>query len=163
MARLRRRWRMLKWAGTVLSLLSMIAWAGSFLAIIAYRGPSRLSDVITLAVAVPPIYSGTGLVLTDGQLVWGFMLFQDVAPGWHITRRPTDMSSSTFWGNDYLIVPLWLPLVLVAAPTAFLWWRDRRRIPPGHCRKCGYDLTGNVSGVCPECGEKAVTPSPPEG
>ena len=22
-----------------------------------------------------------------------------------------------------------------------------------HCRKCGYDLTGNVSGVCPECGE----------
>lgn len=22
----------------------------------------------------------------------------------------------------------------------------------GHCQKCGYDLTGNVSGVCPECG-----------
>ena len=22
-----------------------------------------------------------------------------------------------------------------------------------HCVKCGYDLTGNVSGVCPECGE----------
>ncbi|UCG17088.1 MAG: hypothetical protein JSV19_03465 [Phycisphaerales bacterium] len=21
------------------------------------------------------------------------------------------------------------------------------------CRRCGYDLTGNVSGVCPECGE----------
>lgn len=26
---------------------------------------------------------------------------------------------------------------------------------PGHCRRCGYDLTGNVSGVCPECGTKA--------
>ncbi|HNO78368.1 MAG TPA: hypothetical protein PKN33_09945 [Phycisphaerae bacterium] len=22
------------------------------------------------------------------------------------------------------------------------------------CRQCGYDLTGNVSGVCPECGTK---------
>jgi hypothetical protein len=21
-----------------------------------------------------------------------------------------------------------------------------------HCRRCGYDLTGNVSGACPECG-----------
>jgi len=23
----------------------------------------------------------------------------------------------------------------------------------GSCRDCGYNLTGNVSGVCPECGE----------
>lgn len=23
---------------------------------------------------------------------------------------------------------------------------------PGHCSYCGYDLTGNVSGRCPECG-----------
>ena len=28
----------------------------------------------------------------------------------------------------------------------------RHRYPPGHCQSCGYDLTGNVSGVCPECG-----------
>jgi hypothetical protein len=26
------------------------------------------------------------------------------------------------------------------------------RVPWGCCRHCGYDLTGNVSGVCPECG-----------
>jgi hypothetical protein len=24
--------------------------------------------------------------------------------------------------------------------------------PPGRWRSCGYDLTGNVSGRCPECG-----------
>jgi hypothetical protein len=23
---------------------------------------------------------------------------------------------------------------------------------PGHCHKCDYDLTGNTSGRCPECG-----------
>ena len=33
------------------------------------------------------------------------------------------------------------------------WWRDLRRPPPTHlCRACAYDLTGNVSGICPECG-----------
>src|SRR5262249_37714200 len=34
---------------------------------------------------------------------------------------------------------------------AFIVWRLDRRPPPGHCN-CGYDLTGNVSGRCPECG-----------
>ena len=33
-------------------------------------------------------------------------------------------------------------------------WMDHRRerpVPPGHCRQCGYDLTGNTSGRCAEC------------
>ncbi len=32
--------------------------------------------------------------------------------------------------------------------------RRARRLADGHCGYCGYDLTGNVSGVCPECGER---------
>ncbi len=51
-------------------------------------------------------------------------------------------------------MPLWLPLRVIAIPTAWLFHRDRKRIQPGHCQMCGYDLTGNVSGVCPECGTK---------
>ena len=31
--------------------------------------------------------------------------------------------------------------------------RRRRRIAGGLCGACGYDLRGNVSGVCPECGK----------
>ena len=50
-------------------------------------------------------------------------------------------------------LPLWLPFLIVAFPTAILWRRERW-IPAGHCRECGYNLTGNVSGVCPECGKK---------
>jgi hypothetical protein len=31
----------------------------------------------------------------------------------------------------------------------------RRRLQ-GRCVRCDYDLTGNVSGVCPECGERVA-------
>jgi GPH family glycoside/pentoside/hexuronide:cation symporter len=34
---------------------------------------------------------------------------------------------------------------------------------PRLCDACGFDLAGNVSGVCPECGEPVTaTPSPPD-
>lgn len=29
----------------------------------------------------------------------------------------------------------------------------RKRPRPGHCVGCGYNLFGNVSGICPECGQ----------
>jgi len=50
-------------------------------------------------------------------------------------------------------IPLWIPFCVVFPPTAFLLWRDRG-FRKGCCQHCGYDLTGNVSGICPECGER---------
>lgn len=39
-------------------------------------------------------------------------------------------------------------------------WEHRRRRPAerrarGQCARCGYDLRGSESGVCPECGKRA--------
>ena len=47
--------------------------------------------------------------------------------------------------------PLWVPLLLTALPTAYLFWLDRRA-KPSQCAKCRYDLRGLDGGVCPECG-----------
>lgn len=43
-----------------------------------------------------------------------------------------------------------LALIRGAVRSRRRWRRRRRRL----CVKCAYNLTGNVSGVCPECGMK---------
>jgi hypothetical protein len=65
------------------------------------------------------------------------------------------------WGTRTWIM---VPFRALAAVTLILpvtWGiRTARRQPRnGACKACGYNLTGNVSGVCPECG----TPTPPGG
>lgn len=51
-----------------------------------------------------------------------------------------------------LLIPLWPMLVIGGAITFLLWRRGRGIILADCCRDCGYNLTGNVSGRCPECG-----------
>jgi hypothetical protein len=58
-----------------------------------------------------------------------------------------------------VLLPQWAVLLATAVLPAWTFalrtgrrtrrWR-RRRV--GSCPSCGYDLTGNASGVCPECG-----------
>ncbi len=49
------------------------------------------------------------------------------------------------------LIPMWCIAPCVLIPTFLIWRKDR--IPEGHCQNCGYNLTGNVSGKCPECGQ----------
>ena len=79
-------------------------------------------------------------------------------PGWMLrghkpspSWRPYVVQSPA---SGLVVVPFWLPFLVVAAPTLWLWLRDPRP-RPGHCAICGYNLTGNVSGRCPECGQPA--------
>ena len=57
-------------------------------------------------------------------------------------------------------VPVWLLVVATGFPTAILWWRDRPT-KAGFCKACKYDLTGNVSGICPECGTSLTSEKAP--
>jgi hypothetical protein len=50
-------------------------------------------------------------------------------------------------------VPIWIPLFGLASLSFFAWARYLRRLRPGCCPKCGYQLAGLQQGsVCPECG-----------
>jgi hypothetical protein len=60
-------------------------------------------------------------------------------------------SSHRFGSILFVTVPLWPAIGPIVLYSGVLWWRDRRP-PKGHCQNCRYNLTGNVSGICPECG-----------
>lgn len=71
---------------------------------------------------------------------------------WQLGVVPSFMDNSHLY---VLHVPLWILFLLACMPTIRLWRSDRYR--SGHCTQCGYNLFGNVSGCCPECGTP-ITP-----
>ena len=93
---------------------------------------------------------------TVGFLVGEVYLSQLLGGGWQLDKY----HELNWWPKVYMWTSawtiqfrLWIPFAVIATPTGFLFWRDRRRVPPGYCQKCGYNLTANTSGICPECGK----------
>ncbi len=88
--------------------------------------------------------------------------FTLIGPGWesggYRVIGDEDNNAAKYLRYRALVLPPWLLFVLfVVAPTALLLrgpvrrWRRRKR---NLCVLCGYNLTGNTSGVCPECGKR---------
>ena len=70
---------------------------------------------------------------------------QEFSLNWWSFRLESHMYS------DRVEFPIWLPGLIVAIPT-LLVWRIVPKFPRGHCRRCGYNLTGLTEPRCPECG-----------
>jgi len=82
-----------------------------------------------------------------------------------ITLGPLLVMSIAFYkglSDDGARKGLTISAILTAAGVVLFFvakaLNPRLRTPatPGQCFKCGYNLTGNVSGVCPECGTPAI-------
>ena len=66
-----------------------------------------------------------------------------VNPGYSLTLVGILSNDMLFWGT----------LMLVTGFGLWTWCRMHPRRPGfPHCPHCEYDLTANVSGICPECG-----------
>jgi hypothetical protein len=60
-----------------------------------------------------------------------------------------------------VVVEIGLVAAWVGVLAPYIWSERKRsecdrRERSDPCRRCGYSLTGNVSGVCPECGMRAA-------
>ena len=123
-----------------------------------------------------------GSFVRDGTIWLSYGVFWESQPsGVEILRQGRQMLNFSYWKisswtgpqfsipaspkcfDGYIVSsPIWFLFALFASyPTiAFIRgplrrWRRRRR---GLCQNCGYDLTGNESGVCPECGTEIEKP-----
>lgn len=71
-----------------------------------------------------------------------------------------DLSSHSHFRTRAAVLPI--EAVIIASglvPALRFYRRGRRRCAAaGRCTRCGYSLTGNISGVCPECGTKVIAP-----
>jgi hypothetical protein len=83
-------------------------------------------------------------------LSYGFVLPTFSPDG--LLQVPSRVPSSVRYVVTTVALPCWFLFVLAAIPTGLAWRIDRRRYRTGHCQRCGYNLTGNVSGRCSECG-----------
>ena len=145
--------RKFKWTGLAVCAIIVVAWT------------------VSLKWHIGISWNEYQLELMDGQL-WLWDLYDpgglyvgvraEVHPAWEY--RPTHglpwPKGFAYWigGNRLWGIPLWLFLITAGPPTILLWRHDRR-FPKGHCQTCGYNLTGNVSGTCPECGKEIVEKS----
>lgn len=69
-----------------------------------------------------------------------------VLPGWY--------NSSGLIDTTIVTVPLWLMFLITGVVAAGVLHRVCGRTADGCCGHCGYDLRGNQSGRCPECGTR---------
>jgi hypothetical protein len=74
--------------------------------------------------------------------------------GGYCRNNPTSSAVAEVW---FGVVPFWLVALFIGViplRSAFLRLRTARRRRMKLCPNCAYNLTGNTSGVCPECGAK---------
>jgi hypothetical protein len=128
---------------TVLSLVICVATVGVF----AY---SFLFDVILYSERFPLVrpnqLSGFDVIIREGRV---------------LCRDETCFQSAPVRGIAFSLtarreIPLWSVAATALVGALAISWRMRpskgKPIKLGLCPSCSYDLTGNISGVCPECG-----------
>jgi len=146
----------LRWCLTMLSVLSLLAWAfsGRWQLCVGIRDDDSIA-----------LWRGCAVLSYNYGAEWS-----DHAGGLaaYVGRAPPNLPmlhwGSLEWQHPFsgmfsLLIPLWAIALACGVPAAWLWAK-RRRLLPTDCQKCGYDLSATPGiSKCPECG-KATQWSP---
>ena len=164
-----------RWPGNR-RLLLLFTGSALFLAIsLCFRDELSLTRVMTLPIVGPGSYT-----FYFGEGVLCFVVFPAIMVGlsfseqrvWRAVLEALAFAAGMglvlggweFWSNGkspgYIvamavgIVVQWLAIRLAALWVVRSMIRQLVFQTGSLCRSCAYNLTGNVSGVCPECGER---------
>jgi hypothetical protein len=76
--------------------------------------------------------------------------------GWRVGEEVDEFAGIRLFSSDYGYQEIMVSLGWILVPFSVIPIRvlllKRRHAADCRCRRCGYNLTGNISGVCPECG-----------
>lgn len=120
-----------------------------------------LAWVVSLFMSMQVFFGAGDLFISRGSVWlewWGAERLAEIGAEIHrVEPRWTDV-----WGDRPIVdrtrdpwrvrVPLWLLVGLCGFVAWLAGRRPAKAVEHGGCARCGYDLRGNVSGTCPECG-----------
>ncbi len=154
-----RIWRVGKWAGAVVMAAVALTWLYSvsmpWWTVYGEVGLRRPQNIVSLDGGVLNWLHADAPLLEDCDGGWyrhPFYEDRSFRERYGVTVPVARRVASGNVGVWYVTAPLWFVLLVVAVPTGGLWYFAQRHIALGHCLRCGYDLTKNESGRCPECG-----------
>lgn len=132
----------LVWATLLLSLYGAAGYRGQGFGVFISEGMLFCERGCPVG-GEPPARTGICAVWCGQMSLWGWM-------------------PETFHGPGvtYFVLPLWVPGLLLSACSAWLCAVHVRAAASRGmplCSRCKYDLFGNVSGRCPECGTLVST------
>ena len=158
---------------TVFSLLLVLGTVGLWVDSSAYVNSVyfNFADYYSVSFDWEQGKSEFAIILRERQIDSGLEMYRIESGG--SSRVPpysgiewTVMNFSLRWNADYVgnarvygvTIPLWfLTLISTILPAIWLFkWNRRRKLSPNACPACGYDLTGNETGECPECGLQRI-------
>lgn len=135
------------------------------LAILGIAGSLTVTaaSILSFAGFNPAYVGGTKMLVLLGGCVWiedaptnaptGFRMVDTFVTNSGFVAQLRDWFDLPWrFKSGPISIPLGLPTAILATVSVTAFWTTRRRMSTRHCKHCGYDLTGNVSGVCPECG-----------
>lgn len=154
------------------SAVWLCIWLGSLLGILS------LATLLLAGVIGSPVPLLNGALFVPACLVGGFFgLLSGLCLAPRLQQKPAR-------GLARRLIQAVTPVVIIAAlssprrnpPVVLAWILIAVGVPvvwfvvyslwlahslddaygPGQCQQCGYDLTGNLSGVCPECGSAVL-------
>lgn len=156
----RSEWRAkLRWGTTISSAVLFTIWVVSaWMFLVVYCPPSIILTVVNGRIEVMwaepfPVRTVSNADIEFGVTSGGF--------DWEFERTWRRLMAVPRLGRTVSFRGIWIPgwvfVITMALPAALLWYRELR-YTPGRCHNCRYNLHGNQTGICPECGAHVNEP-----